>query len=218
MLDPIFLRRLETDSRTTWARHIDEEQLAGLIWALGDFSVRGCFLTELLDDHRAEIDPADTDFARARALLQRLSDLVNTWRSSALPGQLIADAIGPQPFWASRTRSMITGEFRRRLEETKGKYFRWALNLTEDHHFAILATIGELAPLTYPIVAQLDRHQAKVFARVAYARARTALEIITEMARGTRYTYDDVHGRIYLAIRKAEEPSHRPDNWVQWTD
>ncbi len=171
MFDPHFTSRLETDNRTIWASRLDDEQLAGLIWALGDFSCRCCFLTELLDDHRAEIDPADTDYARARALLQRLSDLVNEGRSSVPPWQLIADAIGPQRFWASRTRPIITGEFRRRLEESKGKYFPWALNLTEDHLFAILATIGELAPFTYLIVAQLDRHQTKVFARVAYARA-----------------------------------------------
>jgi hypothetical protein len=75
--------------------------------------------------------------------------------------------------------------------------------------------MGELAPLTHLIAAQLDRHQAEVFVRVAYARARTVLEIIAEMVRGIRYTFDDVHSRIYLAIRKAEKLWRMPGNW--WT-
>jgi hypothetical protein len=82
-LDPSFTRRLETDSRTLWARHIDDEQLAGLIWVLGDFSGRCRVLTEQLDEYRSEIDPDATEYPRARALLQRLSDLVNAARSSA---------------------------------------------------------------------------------------------------------------------------------------
>ena len=179
MLDPNFGRRLETDSRTLWARQIDDEQLAGLIWALGDFSGRSQVLTEQLDDHRGEIDPDDTEFARARTLLQRLTDLVNAGRVSAPDWpppmgkvwQPIADALGPRPDWTGQTGLIFTGEFRRRLDESKGKYFPWAWKLTEDHFFAILATIGELAPLNHKIAAHLDRHQAEVFACIAYKRA-----------------------------------------------
>jgi hypothetical protein len=216
MFDPHFTSRLETDNRTIWASRLDDEQLAGLICALGNFEDRCRVLTEQLDEHRAEIDPAVFDHARARALLQRLSDLVREWRSSVPPWRLIADAIGPRWSWARRTGPILTDEFRRRLEESKHKYLPWARDLTEDHLFAILATIGELAPLLYVIDAQLDRHQAEVWMRVAYARARTVLELIAEMVDGTRLTFDDVNVCIYLAIRKAEERSHRPGNW--WTD
>jgi hypothetical protein len=207
-----------------WARHIEDEQLAGLLWALGDFSGRSGVLTDQLDEHRAEIDPDNTDYACARALLQRLTDLVNAGRSSAPPwpphmGEVwrpITDSLGPGRSPARWTGPIFAGEFRRRLEESKGKYFPWARNLTDQHLFAILATMGELAPLTHFIAAQLDRHQAEVFVRIAYARARTVLEIIAEMVRGTRYSLDEVQSCILLAIHKARELSRRPGNW--WTD
>jgi hypothetical protein len=217
MLDRGFTRRLEADSRTAWARHRDDEQLAGLIWALGDLSYRSRVLTEQLDEHRAEIDPDDTDVARARALLQRLSDLVKApWlESSGVVWRPIADALEPGRSPARQAGPIFANEFCRQLEESKGKYFRWALTLTEDHLFAILATIGELAPLMPLIAAQLDRHQGEVFIRIAYARARTVLEIIAEMDRGIRFTFGEVHSRIGLAIKKARELSHRPGNW--WT-
>jgi hypothetical protein len=141
---------------------------------------------------------------------------VTGWRLSVPPWRLIADAIGPRGSLARRPGPTFTGEFRCRLEESKNKHLPWALNLTEDHLFAILATIGELAPLIHLIDAQLDRHQGEVFIRVAYARARTVLGILAEMVRGTRLILDDVIGRIYWAIRKAEERTHRPGNW--WTD
>jgi hypothetical protein len=216
MLDPHFTSRLETDNRTIWASRLDDEQLAGLICALGNFVDRCYVLTKQLDEHWAEIDPAVSDPARARALLQRLSDLVTEWRLSVPPWRLIGDAIGPQGSLARRRGPTFTGEFRHRLKESKHKYLPWALNLTEDHLFAILATIGELAPLLYVIDAQLDRHQAEVWMRVAYARAWTVLELIAEMVDGTRLTLDDVNVCIYLAIRKVEERTHRPGNW--WTD
>jgi hypothetical protein len=217
MFDPHFTSRLETDNRTIWASRLDDEQLAGLICALGNFQERCYVLAEQLDEHRAEIDPADSDYARARTLLQRLSDLDTQWRLSVPPWRLIADAIGTRGSSARRTEPTFTGEFRRRLEESKHKYLPWALYLTEDHLFAILATIGELAPLIHLIDAQLDRHQGELFIpRVAYARARTVLGILAEMVHGTRLTFDDVHARIYLAIRKAQERTHRPGNW--WTD
>ena len=37
MFDPHFTSRLETDNRTIWASRLDDEQLAGLICALGNF-------------------------------------------------------------------------------------------------------------------------------------------------------------------------------------
>ena len=215
MFDPHFTSRLETENRTIWASRLGDEQLAGLICALGNFQERCYVLTEQLDEHRAEIDPAVSDHARARALLQRLSDLVREWRSSVPPWRLIADAIGTRGPSARRTGPTFTGEFRRRLKESKHKYLPWALYLTEDHLFAILATIGGLAPFIPLIAAQLDRHQGEVFVRIASARARTVLEMIPELVRGIRLTFDEVHGRIGLAIKKARELSHRPGDW--WT-
>ena len=109
------------------------------------------------------------------------------------------------------------GEFRRRLEESKHKYLPWALYLTEDHLFAILATIGELAPLIHLIDAQLDRIRASSSSPESPMPAPERFSGFSpRWSTAPRLTFDDVHARIYLAIRKAQERTHRPGNW--WTD
>jgi hypothetical protein len=55
------------------------------------------------------------------------------------------------------------------------------------------------------ITEQLDRHQAEVERRIPYARIRAGLDVISEFARGIRYTLDEVCFRIRMAIRKAED-------------
>ncbi len=85
MLDPRFARRLESDSRTAWARDLNDDQIVGLLWALDEFACRNYLLAGFLDQFQAHIDPSETDFARARAVLQRLADLVSPRGSRAEP-------------------------------------------------------------------------------------------------------------------------------------
>jgi hypothetical protein len=217
MLDPHFTRLIESHRHTAWACHLDDEQLAGVLWALLEFACRSSELTNLLDEHPPHIDPADADFARALALLQRLSELVYPRGSSVPPrilhfGENWRDVV-PSRTGLSAARPILGDAFRRQLN--LGKYTRWALDITGDRLLDILATAGELAPLTHLITAQLDRRQAEADLRIIYARARTALEIIAEVVHGGRYTLDEVSSRITLAKRKAEKRLHLPGDW--WT-
>ena len=73
MFTEAFRRRLEMGIHTPWARDMDEDHLVGLLWAVGDYGAHESVskpITRQLDEHQADIDPANSDYARARILLK----------------------------------------------------------------------------------------------------------------------------------------------------
>ena len=198
MFDPHFTSRLETDNRTIWASRLDDEQLAGLICTLGNFQERCYVLAEQLDEHRAEIDPADSDYA------------LRPGAATALPPGYAVEVGVYRPGDASPTRSERGGPRRdgpsRPSAANSAAGWRSRSTNTFPGHCISPKTISSPSwrpsasshPSSTLIDAQLDRYQGESFIpRVAYARARTVLGILAEMVHGTGLTFDDVHARIY---------------------
>jgi hypothetical protein len=60
-------RRLDEGTHTRWVLDMGENNLAGLLWAVGEYGLReGQFktITGQLDEHESEIDPDTGDYAR----------------------------------------------------------------------------------------------------------------------------------------------------------
>ena len=97
-----------------------------------------------------------------------------------------------------------------------GKYSRWACDIREDRLLAVLSLVGEYGALAHVIAEQLNRYQGEVELRLAYARIRGDLDVICEFVRGSRYTLDEVCGRVKMARRKAENSRFKSSaDW--WT-
>ena len=65
MFTDAFRRRLEQGANTRWARDLDENHLAGLLWAVGEYGTHesACkLISRQLDAHESEIDPGYKDY------------------------------------------------------------------------------------------------------------------------------------------------------------
>ena len=156
MFTEVFRCRLETGTHTRWAGDMDEDHLVGLLWAVGEYGLHVSVsksITRQLDQHQADIDPANRDYPRARILLEVMSNLVRPWHyAGPLWKPLIADATrviadmlresGPH---GSATTPIFSAERRAGLKV--GKYSDWACEITEDRLFVVLSVVGEFGPL-----------------------------------------------------------------------
>ncbi len=225
MFSESFRRCLGMGTYTRWARDMDENHLVGLLWAIGAYGSREAtykIITGQLDKHEPEIDPKNTDYARARVLLELMSNLVRPWIIDGLlmrPGtaearRMIADMCRKSRVDQRTGSPMFSTDLRRQLE--LGKYTSWARDIGEERLFAVLSVVGEFGLFAHVIAEQLDRYLSEVDLRIPYARARTSLDLISEVVRGSRFTADDIRGRIKMAIRKAENSKSKSgDDW--WT-
>jgi hypothetical protein len=219
-----FRRRLDKGTHTRWARDIEENHLAGLIWAVGEYGLRESLaktITGQLDEHESEIDPERKDYARARVLLELISNFGRPWNcdgrlkrpGTVMAARMIADMLDKSCQDGQIGRPIFSTVVRGRME--LGKYSSWACDIEENRLFVLLSLVGEFGLLTHVIAEQLNRHQSEVFVRIPYARARADLDLISQMVHGSRYTLDEVCYHVTIAKRKAEKYLHVPGDW--WT-
>jgi len=221
MLTESFRRRLEMGTNTRWARDLEENHLVAVLWALGEYGLHEQVskrITRQLDQHESEIDPANKNYARARVLLEVMWGLVRPWYDDHPPKspavaearRMIAGILDVSRSDQGTGRQVFSPEVSSWMN--LGNYCHWASAITEDRLFAVLAVVGEFGSLADVIADQLNRHQAEVDLCIPYARARTDLDVITQFVRGSRFTLDEVCGRVKLARRKAEKWMFKPSN------
>ncbi len=80
-LNEPFRQQIMLGKYTSWAADLTEEQLMGVLWAVGEYGRRSQKVLECLDRHADEFCPAD-GFPRARLGLELLSAMADGQRFS----------------------------------------------------------------------------------------------------------------------------------------
>jgi hypothetical protein len=76
-----FRRKLSLLKYTRWAAALTEDQLAAVLWAVGEYGLRAQAILECIDRHQDEFSPGH-GLPRARLALELLSRMVDFQRYS----------------------------------------------------------------------------------------------------------------------------------------
>ena len=177
-------QRLAQNERTQWCANLEESEMAGLAWLIGEVGARHAVLAPLFDRELGQLTSSGAKLLNCRRSLAELARISSFGMS---------DSAGPA----------FSGALRQLLR--RGKYTRWAEALSESAVISVFDLLAEIRPDLLQLIKVVDRNP--LFDPMLddnYVRGRAALAgLINYVVEDKRFTYEQapqhlVNGMAYV--------------------